>query len=160
LKSLNLILVLLFIVSLNFIGKLVTGFVSGRSLYEFSINLITGLTFSLLVLLLLKIKSFRKSHVLYSFVLSQGIIFYFLFTQPRLFNKIILAGFYFSGIFLVYTNRKRKDIYFILIIIIFPLIFELAGIILFDKNFILLNIFRNLLVITSGYTAGLLIRKN
>ena len=159
-KNLNLVLVLLFIVSLNYIGKLIVGFVSGRSIYEFSINLITGLTFSLLVLLLLRIKSFKKSHILYSFILSQGIIFYFLFTQPRLFNKILLAGFYFSGIFLVYTNKKRKDINFILIIILFPLIFELTGIILFDKNFIFLNVFRNLLVITSGYTTGLLILKN
>lgn len=159
-KKLNLILILLFLVSLNFIGKLIVDFVSGRSLYEFSINLITGLTCSLLVLLLLKIKSFKKSYVLYSFILSQGIIIYFLFTQPRLFNKILLAGFYFSGIFLVYTNRKRKDIYFILIILLFPLVFELTGIILFDKDFVFLNIFRNILVITAGYTTGLLILKN
>ncbi|MEN8221642.1 MAG: hypothetical protein ABFR36_00175 [Acidobacteriota bacterium] len=159
-KKLNLIFIFLLLISLNYTGKLIVGFVSGRSLYNLSINLITGLTFSALVLVLLRIKSFNKPHILYSLFLSQGIIFYFLFTQPRLFDKILLATFYFSGIFLVYSGRNKKYFNIILTIVLFPIIFELAGLILFDKNFILLSILRNFLVITAGYTTGLFILKS
>lgn len=159
-KKLNLVFVLLFIISLNFLGKSIVNFVSEKSLYNFAINMIIGLTFSVLVLVLLRIKSFKNNHVVYSLILSQGIIFYFLFTQPRLFDKILLTGFYISGIFLTYTNNKKKSLNGVVIIALLTLIFELAGLILFDRNFIFLNILKHFLVLTAGYTAGSFILKN
>jgi len=160
LKKLNLIFIFFILITLNYTGKLIVGFVSGRSLYDFSINLITGLSFSVLVLVLLNIRSSKKRQIIYSILLSQGIIFYFLFTQPRLFDKILLIIFYFSGIFLIYSNVNKKYIYFISAVLLFPVVFELSGLILFDKNFILLNILRNFLIITAGYITGLFILKS
>ncbi len=159
-KKLNLIFIFFLLITLNYTGKLIVGFVSGKSLYAFSINVITGLTLSALFLVLLRIKSYKKPEILHSLFLSQGIIFYFLFTQPRLFDKILLLAFYFSGLFIIYSGKNKKFFYFISVIILFPLIFELSGLILFDKHFIFLNILRNFLIISAGYTTGLFILKS
>jgi len=160
LKKLNLFFVLLFLISLNYIGKLVVSFVSGRSLYNFSLNLIIGICFSVFVIVLLRVLAYKKSLLFSSFILSQGIIFYFLLTQPRLFDKLLLIGFYFSGIFVFHSNRRKKESFSYIFILLVAIIFELSGVLFFDRNFLYLNILRNFLIGTAGYTTGYLIFKS
>lgn len=159
-KKLSFLFLFLFILSLNFIGKFTVSFAVERSLYNFITNLIFGACFAILVLTLLRGKFFKKDILLTAFVMSQGIVFYFLLTQPRLFEKIILTGFYFSGIYLSYYGKKRYEIYFPLLVLILAIVFEISGTLLFEKNFMYLNILRDFLVGTAGYTTGLLIFRN
>ena len=159
-KKLNLLFIFLFLLALNYLGKLVVNFVSGRSLYNFSLNLILGICFAVLLIVLLRIRINKRLLLLSSFILSQGIIFYFLLTQPRLFDKLILIGFYFSGILIFYSGGKKKELFFYLFILLLATIFEVSGILLFDRNFLYLNILRNFLIGTAGFTTGYLIFKS
>ena len=160
LKKLNLLFILLFLLSLNYIGKFIVNFVSGRSLYNFSLNLILGICFSVLVIVLLRIRTYKKSLLLSSFILSQGIIFYFLLTQPRLFDKLLLIGFYFSGILIFHSSGKKRESFFYMFILLVAIIFEISGILFFDRNFLYLNILRNFIIGTAGHTTGYLIFKS
>ncbi len=159
LKKLNLIFILFFLIALNYIGKLIVTFVSGRSIYNFSLNLILGICFSLLVIVLIKILINRKRIPLSSLILAQGIIFYFLLTQPRLFDQLLLVGFYFAGIFIFYSSGKKKESFFYMFILLAAIIFELSGFLFFDRNFLYLDILRNFIIGTAGYTTGNLIFK-
>lgn len=159
-KKLNLLFIFLFLIAFNYLGKLAVNFVSGRSLYNFSLNLILGICFAVLVIVLLRIGINKKPLLFSSLILSQGIIFYFLLTQPRLFDKLILIGFYFSGILIFYSGGKKKESFYYLFILLLAIIFEVSGILLFDRNFLYLNILRNFLIGTAGFTTGYLIFKS
>jgi len=160
LKKLNLIFILLFLVSLNYISKIFVNIAAKGSLYNLAINLIFGLFLALLVIVLLKFSNYKKSSFLNILILSQGLIFYFLLTQPRLFDKLILAAFYFTGIFLFFTGKKKYDIYFPLFILFLAIFFEVSGLLLFEKNFLYLSVLKNFLIVTAGYTTGSIIFKN
>jgi len=159
LKKLNLFVILVFLISLNFIGKSTVGFVSENSMYNFSINLITALFLAVLVLVILRASAFKTHWMIYSLILSQGLAFYFLFSQPRLFDKIMVAGFYFSGVFYKTSTQKKAALQAVSILILFPLLFELSGMAFFGRHFIFLNLLRNFLIMAAGVTGGLLLKK-
>jgi len=160
LKKVNLLILLIFVFSLNFLPKIVVNFIVGESFYNLSINLIIGIFFALFIFVLVSGKLYRKHENFISFLLSQGIIFYFLFTQPRLVNKILLMGFYLMGIYLINKSMRKKEKVIPFIILIIVILFEFSGLFFFERNFLYLNILKNFLVGISGYTTGYLFSKN
>ena len=158
-KKLNVIFILLFLLTLNFTGRTLVNLVSAKSFYNLSVNLILGIFLSLFVILLFKLKNVKNVDLISSVIMAQGTVFYFFLTLPRLFDKIIIAGFYISGIFLVYSIKKKNGPYYFFFIVVFSFLFELSGYILFERNFLFLNILRNFLLASTGYITGRMLVK-
>ncbi len=160
LKKVKLLILLIFVFSLNFLPKFIVRFIDKSSLYNLSINLIIGIFFALFIFILISGKLYKKNEKFFLFVLSQGIIFYFLFTQPRLLDKIILTGFYFAGIYSSNKTIRKKENMILLLIILIVILFEFSGFLFFERNFLYLNILKYFLIVTAGHTSGYLFFKS
>ncbi len=149
------ILIFLYEVNVYFVN-----FLSEVSLYNFAVNLILAVTISVFLLIFIKAELFVKEKILTSFFLSQGIIFYFLLSSPRLSDKLVLIEFYISGLFISSVRKKRSNFILITLFFVLSFVVELSGYIFFNKNFLFLNLLKKIVVTNAGYVAGVIAFKN
>lgn len=127
------------------------------SALKFTNYVIYGLLLAFFVVLITKAIRTGKNLEIAVLLLGIGLIFFFLFSNPRLLFRLGVFEFFILGVLAALDNKKTKSAIPFLIIIGAACVIELTGNIVTGTRFYYLDVWIHTLTGLSGYIAGFLL---
>lgn len=155
-----------FKISLLFVGLLVVvnifhyhleTLILKMSALKFATYVIYGLFLAFFVVLLVKAIRTGKNLEIAVLLLGIGLIFFFLFSNPRLLFKLGVFEFFILGVLAALDNKKNKSVVPFLIILGAACLIELTGNLVTGTRFYYMDVWIHSLTGLSGYIAGFLL---
>ncbi len=123
---------------------------------NFVIYLIYGLFLAFFLVIFFKISRAGKNLEMGVLLLVTGLIFFFLFSNPRLLFKLEIFEFFLLGVLAALDNKKRKSLVPFIIILAVACLVELVTTLWSGTRFYYLDVWIHSLAGLSGYITGFL----
>jgi hypothetical protein len=124
---------------------------------KFVLYLIYGLFFSFFLVIFIKCLRARKNLELAIVLLTMGLIFFFLFSNPRILFKLTILEFFILGILVALDNKKSKSLLPYLLLFGTAFLVEIVTSLFAAPHFYYLDVWIHSLTGLSGYIAGFLL---
>jgi len=148
---------ILFLAVINVFHSYLRTLILNLSAETFVLYLIYGLFFSFFLLIFIKCVRTRRNLEIAIVFLVMGVIFFFLFSNPRLLFKLTILEFFILGLLVALDNRKSKSPLPYLLLFGTAFLIEIVTSLFAAPHFYYLDVWIHSLIGLSGYIAGFLL---
>ncbi len=127
------------------------------SAYTYTIYIVYGVFLAFFTVAFIKAIRTGKSLEIAAILLTCGLLFFFLFSNPRLLFKMAILEFFILGVIVATENKKAKSYLPFVILLGVACLVEIATNLFSGSRFYYLDVWMHSLSGLSGFIAGLLI---
>ncbi len=145
---------IMLLLALSFFHHRLQSYIMHSSAGKFATYIIYGLFISFFLVVAVKAIVSGKNQEIAIALLAMGLIFFFLFSNPRFLFKLTVLEFFILGILVSLENRKNKSIIPFILILGTACLVELAANLPGGRTFLYLNAWVYSLNSLAGYICG------
>jgi hypothetical protein len=152
------IIYIIFLVVVNFFHFRVERFIAGTTGKNFVVYLIYGVFLAFFLVVIIKVAAAKKNMEIAVILMSIGLIFFFLFSQPVFLFQLTVLELFILGVLLAWEGKKTKSpVPFLLLAAAAVLVEVSSNLSIGSRYFSYFDAWRNILITLSGYLSGFIL---